>query len=264
MGYVLGIDAAWTATNPSGVALVSSEGSPPKLIRASPSFEDFVLGTDPNAWCAKHNFRASLDDVLSVATELGGASVDVIAVDMPIATKPVRARRTSDHLISKCFGGRGCSTHTPTILRPGEISDRLCEEALANGFSLVTKTEQQPERALIEVYPHVAVLELCQAAYRVPYKLARMRRYWPKATACERRDNLRKEWAGVIGCLQEKIDFDFEIDCDGRTMQFWKAWEDVIDAMVCCWVGLEWLGGRARPYGDETSAIWVPERDIGK
>ena len=262
MGYVLGIDAAWTATNPSGVALVSSGTSPPKLIRASPSFEDFVLGTDPGAWCAKHDFRASLQDVLKVAAKLGGASVEIIAVDMPIATKPVRRRRASDQMISKCFGGRGCSTHTPTELRPGKISDRLCQEALDGGFSLVTTTDQQPERALIEVYPHVAVLELCQAAYRVPYKLSRVRRYWPRATACERRDNLRKEWAKVIGCLQERIDFDLEIDCSGRQMRFWKAWEDVIDAIVCCWVGLEWLGGRARPYGDEISAIWVPERDI--
>ena len=264
MGYVLGIDAAWTATNPSGVALLSSNTTPPKLIRASPSFEDFVLGTDPDAWCAKHSSPASLHEVLAVAAELGGGSVDVIAVDMPIATTPVHGRRTSDHLISKCFGGGGCSTHTPTVLRPGKISDRLCEDALAAGFSLVTTTEQQPERALIEVYPHVAVLELCQASYRVPYKIARVRRYWPKATQCERRDNLRKEWAKVLGCLQERIDFNVEIDCNGRTMQFWKAWEDGIDAIVCSWVGLEWLNGRARPYGDEASAIWVPERDTGK
>jgi hypothetical protein len=51
---------------------------------------------------------------------------------------------------------------------------------------------------------------------------------------------------------------DLEIDCAGKTLRCWKAWEDVIDAIVCCWVGLEWLADAAEPYGDEDAAIWVP------
>jgi len=37
-----------------------------------------------------------------------------------------------------------------------------------------------------------------------------------------------------------------------------KAFEDVLDAIVCAWVGACALEGCARPFGDEVSAIWIP------
>ncbi len=37
-----------------------------------------------------------------------------------------------------------------------------------------------------------------------------------------------------------------------------KAFEDILDAVVCAWVGACALEGRARPFGDEVSAIWFP------
>jgi hypothetical protein len=37
-----------------------------------------------------------------------------------------------------------------------------------------------------------------------------------------------------------------------------KGYEDAIDALICCWVGAEFLMGRAKPYGDTDAAIWIP------
>ena len=37
-----------------------------------------------------------------------------------------------------------------------------------------------------------------------------------------------------------------------------KAHEDMLDAIVCAWVGVTALDGAADAYGDEESAIWVP------
>ncbi len=37
-----------------------------------------------------------------------------------------------------------------------------------------------------------------------------------------------------------------------------KAFEDMLDAVICAWVGAAILDGRARAYGDDISAIWVP------
>ncbi|MCM2500652.1 DUF429 domain-containing protein [Neorhizobium galegae] len=37
-----------------------------------------------------------------------------------------------------------------------------------------------------------------------------------------------------------------------------EAFEDMLDAVVCAWIGACVLDGRARAYGDEASAIWVP------
>jgi predicted RNase H-like nuclease len=37
-----------------------------------------------------------------------------------------------------------------------------------------------------------------------------------------------------------------------------KRYEDSLDALVCAWVGAKYLAGEAKPYGDDTAAIWVP------
>ncbi|PZO06560.1 MAG: hypothetical protein DCF28_01595, partial [Alphaproteobacteria bacterium] len=37
-----------------------------------------------------------------------------------------------------------------------------------------------------------------------------------------------------------------------------KAFEDMLDAVICAWVGVQTLKGKALPYGDEQSAIWIP------
>jgi len=37
-----------------------------------------------------------------------------------------------------------------------------------------------------------------------------------------------------------------------------KAYEDALDAIVCAWVAICALEGRAAPFGDDASAIWIP------
>ena len=37
-----------------------------------------------------------------------------------------------------------------------------------------------------------------------------------------------------------------------------KRYEDALDALVCAWVGVEYLGGRTLPLGDGDAAIWCP------
>jgi len=259
MACVLGIDAAWTAHNPSGVALISTE--PPKLIRALPSFEDFIVNTEQHDWGRQHDFRASLEDVMREAEAISGSDIGVIAVDMPIAHQPVRVRRRCDTAISKAFGARGCSTHSPTEQRPGPVSDALYQEATAAGFALKTAGSDGVSPALLEVYPHVALLALCGAERRLRYKLSkRAKNFSGLRDARARLEAVRCEWNRILGCLKREIDFSLDIGDGIRTLREWKAWEDAIDAIVCAWVGLEWLRARARPYGDEVAAIWVPER----
>jgi predicted RNase H-like nuclease len=261
MRPVLGIDAAWTDKNPSGVALVGTGGAGRKLIRVAPSFEDFVLGATPQVWGHRHDFRASLADVLGTAEKIANGAVSVIAVDMPVGREPVRRRRLCDQMISSRFGARGCATHTPTETRPGGVSDRFLREAQEAAFTLVTTPQQEPRRALLEVYPHVALLALCNAERRLPYKLSRRAKNFgqiddPKA----RLEAVRNEWNRILARLKREIDIDLDVGGNIATLGGWKAWEDVIDAIVCAWVGLEWAAGRTTAFGDELAAIWVPER----
>lgn len=37
-----------------------------------------------------------------------------------------------------------------------------------------------------------------------------------------------------------------------------KAYEDMLDAVICVCVAICVLEGEALPYGDEASAIWIP------
>lgn len=259
MSLVLGIDAAWSVQNPSGVALVSAETNP-RLIRAAPSFEDFFLGTASDAWCGKHEFRASLSDILNKASEIGGGEVTVISVDMPLALEPILARRCCDTVVSKTFGARGCATHSPTAQRPGKVSSAFVSDAMTAGFTLRTRSPDPGDgRALLEVYPHVALLELCRADFRLPYKLSTRHKNFRDLDASGRLEAVREEWNKILVCLQRRIDLHLEIDCAGKSLRHWKAWEDAIDAVVCCWVGLEWLAGRALAYGNDDAAIWAPK-----
>ena len=45
----------------------------------------------------------------------------------------------------------------------------------------------------------------------------------------------------------------------GQTARAMKAHEDMLDAVVCAWVGICALEGRAIPFGDAESAIWIPK-----
>lgn len=238
--------------------MVATGPNRPRLIRAAPSYEHFLRGAEPENWGERIESRVSLAEVLVEARKLGNQAVGVVCVDMPVAHTRVRGPRYCDKAISKAFGGRGCSTHSPTKERPGTISDAFLRDALEAGFSLRTVASDERDGALLEVYPHVALLALCDRPFRLPYKLARRRRYWPTLNPRDGREQIRREWAQILACLKTKIDLNLEIDCPGKTLRQWKAWEDAIDAIVCCWVGLEWLAGRAIPYGDDDAAIWVP------
>jgi predicted RNase H-like nuclease len=262
MSLVLGIDAAWTAKNPSGIALVSTETDPPKLIRASPSFEDFMLGTKPDAWCGKHEPQASLSEVLSKAAEIAGGAVTVIAVDMPVAMIRFGSGGNATTQFPENSGDTNGNSH-PYRTAPSKVSIDFMRDAAA-GFTLRTcssRTNGGP--SVLEAYPHVALLKLFQEddgqlPERLRYKLSRRKAYWPTLSPEEGREEIKREWERILARLKSKIDLDLEIACAGRKLRCWKAWEDVIDAIVCCWVGLQWLAGRAKPYGDAEAAIWVP------
>ena len=36
-----------------------------------------------------------------------------------------------------------------------------------------------------------------------------------------------------------------------------KRYEDALDALICAWVGTEYLAGRLRAHGDATAAVWA-------
>ncbi len=266
MSVVLGIDAAWTPGEPSGVALVVSRGSAWRCIAVAPSYATFLSLPEGAAvdW-QQRRFSGSAPDVralLAAARRLAGASVDLVTVDMPISKQPIEGRRTADNAVSKAFGARGCSAHSPGVVRPGALGATLSQAFADAGFPVATTTARPSTGPhLLEVYPHPALLSLLGRDFRVPYKVSRARRYWPSKTSARRIEALLTEFGAIYDALTAvfgPLPLPHPSQITSETLSALKRHEDALDALVCAWVGVQFLAGKAQPYGDETAAVWCP------
>ncbi len=258
---ILGIDAAWTLTQPSGVALVAKHSTGWRLTAAEPSYQNFFARTD-RSFLAEERPSGSTPDasaLLASAATLSGGAIDLVAVDMPLSRSPIVGRRFSDNEVSRAYGGRKCGTHSPSAKRPGRMSDDLNQRFEREGYPLQTVAFGTP--GLIEIYPHQALVELADAKERLPYKASKVAAYWPNLTPPERRARLFQQWNKIVDLLEGEITGvaaalpKLGLDASGVKL---KAYEDALDAIVCAWVGICVLEGRAKPFGDEDSAIWIP------
>ena len=250
MKTVLGIDAAWTLKNPSGVALVQQSATGWSLIAVSPSVPQFLELAPPT----KESGDAAR--LVQACAHLSGVAPQIVAIDMPLARRPITKRRASDNAISSAYGSRKCSTHSPTPERPGLIGERWYADFEKEGYPL--QTSKFVGRGIVEVYPHPALVELAQAPERLRYKVAKKRSYWKECSPSERNEKLRAVWEEIIDLL-DKVVAGTRTGMEplmksGKP----KAIEDALDAVVCAWVGTCILDGLATPFGDEESAIWVP------
>ena len=113
----------------------------------------------------------------------------------------------------------------------------------------------------MEVYPHAALLRLTGDAVRLTYKAGKTTTYWPKTPLDERRVRLGVVWRRIVAMLDAEIAGVAEaLPPPSATMRggALKDYEDRLDAVVCAYVAIAALRGKAQPYGDEGSAIWVP------
>ena len=265
---VLGIDAAWTAHQPSGIALVQNTGSGWSCLAVAPSHEAFIAQASGQPWDPQQKATGSRPNpaaLLKASQQLAGAEVSCVSIDMPLATTPITRRRAADTAISSRFGPKGCAVHSPSTERPGAIADQLRADFAALGYRLHTNGSEQSAPALIECYPHVALLALLKRDYRVPYKVSRSGRYWKaeKLTCSERIERLLEQFQAIKTGLNQHIsgipDF-IPAPYEVSTLASLKSVEDMLDGLICAWIGIEHLEGRTVGLGDDTAAIWVPQQ----
>jgi predicted RNase H-like nuclease len=257
---VLGIDAAWTLHNPSGVALAVEAGTGWRLLAAEASYRRFLSrahGGEPEA--RPTGSRPEPSALLAAAKKLAGVDVGLVAFDMPLSHEPITGRRASDRAVSSAYGRQKCATHAPSADRPGEISDALRAGFASLGYRL--QTTDLVGRGIIEVYPHPALVELAGASVRLPYKASRARLYWPEASVAERKLKLIEQWRTIVALLDREVAGAADLlrppqaTASGVDL---KAFEDMLDAAICAWIAACALDGRCRAYGDDVSAVWVP------
>ena len=260
MRAVLGIDAAWTSTNPSGVALAVEQSDGWHLIAAEASYQRFHAESPQMAEARPSGSNPDAAALLASAKRRCGRDVDLIAIDMPLSYSRIVGRRFSDDEVSRAYGARHAATLTPSRERPGRISDDLRDSFCDVGYPLLT-SEPVSQRGLIEVYPHPALIELANATTRLPYKAKKVAHYWPELSTEERRTRLFCEWRRIVGLLEKEIRCVAEaLPIPEPSPQGWglKPYEDRLDAVICAWVAICALDGRAKPFGDDSSAIWIP------
>ena len=100
---VLGIDAAWTAHHPSGVALVQQTTTGWSCLTVVPSYEAFIAQASGRAWDPGQKATESRPDpsaLLPASQQLTGSDVSCVSFDMPLATTAITGRRAADTAIS--------------------------------------------------------------------------------------------------------------------------------------------------------------------
>jgi predicted RNase H-like nuclease len=262
MRAVLGIDAAWTKRQPSGVAMLVEERDRWRCAGLAPSYADFIrlAEGEPVDWGRQRVEGGELDAAALVRASrrlAPEAELLSVGVDMPLARGPITRRRACDDEISRRFGKAKCGTHSPTPERPGPLAERVRQAFEGHGFALAVG-QAAPQPAVLEVYPHVALLALTGSEVRLEYKVARSRKFWPGLDAPARRQQLLAAWRGILRALRREVAFELDLPARPQTFSGMKRFEDALDALVCAWMAREFLLGRAKAEGDEFGAIWVP------
>tara|TARA_R110002020_G_C16315967_1_gene774278 strand:+ start:160 stop:990 length:831 start_codon:yes stop_codon:yes gene_type:complete len=260
MKVVLGIDAAWTEKEPSGIAVIVHGGFGWRLVVATSSYGAFLANDDTKAVTRHRGSVPEPEAIIRATKAKAGRVPDLIAIDMPLSLEAISGRRAADNHVSSLYGARHAGTHTPSSTRPGKISDELRQGFGEIGYPLATSRVEG--RSLVEVYPHPALIELAAADRRLPYKASKVSKYWPDLPPRARRLKLIDTWKAIVGLLEESIEgVDTALPLpapDARGFEM-KAFEDMLDGVVCAWVGACILDDKARAHGDETAAIWIPE-----
>jgi predicted RNase H-like nuclease len=263
---ILAIDAAWTASEPSAVALLQQLDNHWHCRALAPSYAQFIsLSNDlPVDWSKKTTGQVpDMAQLLNAAINISGQKPAIITVDMPVSNVLITGYRAAERAIAKAFSKKGCAAHAPSATRPGKISEAYTKRLEQHGFELgVVGTEAGTVNRLLEVYPHPALLRLMNAEYRLEYKAGKTSRYWPELSISERKQKLYyiyKNILAVLGQVIQDIDLDISESLIQQPFSHFKRYEDAIDALVCGWVGMQYLAGKASAHGDDSGAIWVPD-----
>jgi predicted RNase H-like nuclease len=274
MPAILGIDAAWGSKAPSGVALIA--GSPRRggrggwrCVALAPSAAAFLALAEGRAvdWRGGAFAGGAVEAgrMAAAARALGAGELACVCVDMPLARSPILGRRVCDNAIARAYVG----VHSPSPERPGAFGRALQAGFEALGFVLATADEANARlpRALLEVYPHAALMAWLGLPQRLPYKVSRSARYWPDLPPEARARRLIGRWRAIRDALAGELGpVGLSLPRAGRGLQLsaLKRHEDALDALICAWVGTRYWEGRAQAYGDGDAAIWTPLAEVDR
>lgn len=264
MSISLGIDAAWTVKEPSGISLIHcNDPHSCDILRAGRSFDEFISGSIN--WNEKvTGSEPKLDEIIDCCKEYISLP-NIISIDMPIANYKIETRRFCENQISVTYGGKGASTHSPTKERPGNISVSYFEQLTKLRYVWKTKDSNIIGDSFIEVFPHTAIIEYLNLNYRYEYKVSKKNSYktWKHLSSEEKNLKLKDNLNYLTSFLSKRVINIYKYlpilrSEENYSMSFLKGYEDLIDSIICSLVGIDYKENDIKGFGDERGTIWVP------
>lgn len=236
VGRIVGVDLAWsTEKNGSGLAFGD-------LDRDGLTVSEVIGGV------------VGLDQVQSLILESG--PIRGVAIDAPLIIENETGSRPCERALSDVYGSRWAGCHASNQARyPDASSVRLSTWLASNGFRHL----DQENRWQIEVYPHPALIEIFGLEKRLAYK---------KGSTAQRRTGQTRLVELLLSLSTDKslpmkicmtLANRFSSDYvnalpPGRL----KENEDMLDAVVCCYIGARFaLGITDQVFGDTSSGYIV-------
>ena len=218
----IGLDLAWSARNPSGVAVLEENRDGARLTFSG------VLGSDTE-------LLAFLD------LQLGGPAL--VAIDAPLSVPNLTGRRPAEAELGAVFGRFQAGAHPANrtllgrynggVLRGEWIRDALAARGLSDDPHHLSAPDT---RAVVEVYPHAAMVALFGLGRTLKYKHKRQGREALDAAWAEYHRhlaNLAVAEPPLTG-LEALLSTD-PLTLKGRAL---KSHKDEVDAVMCAYTAL--------------------------
>jgi len=242
--YFAGVDLAWAGRNPTGIAVLDSDG---RLVHIGAVRDDA--------------------DVLAAVRPYTRGDC-LVAFDAPLVVTNPTGQRPAETALNRDFrrfeaGAHPCNTGKP------EFADGPRAARLARALGLDMDPGSRAKRRAIEVYPHPAMVALFRLPRTLKYKAKPGRGLDQlKSELLLLMDGLEKLTQAVVPLLvdgPEWVDLRRQVVAAQRKSDLRRA-EDPIDAVVCAYVALY---AERRPtditiYGDvATGYIVTPSLPCG-
>ncbi len=223
-GAFLGIDLAWSARNPSGVAALYLQDG-----RASLAEMPALAHSD--------------DELLAFVARYVDCTPLVVAIDAPLCVPNGAGRRPGDALISKAFGRYGAGAYPANRALLSKYNGGILRGEVLVQHLAAMKVQHMPHlplqgavRCAFEVYPHAAMIGL--------FSLRRALRYKRKPNLSRAEQALA--WSQYAACLSTLTVAAPPLDLpEALLAAAWsKAEEDRRDAVLCAYIALHcWWHG---------------------
>lgn len=242
--YFAGVDLAWAGRNPTGVAIVDSDGA---LVSVG------AVGDDDEILTALHPYVRG--DCL-------------VAFDAPLVVNNPTGQRPAETALNRDFRRYEAGTHPCNTGKP-EFADGPRAGRLAATLGLDLDPRSPAARRAIEVYPHAATVAL--------FRLERTLKY--KAKAGRTVDRLKSELLLLMDGVERLEHAPVPLRVKGhdgwialrravaaaQRKSELRGAEDPVDAVVCAYVALyaQRKPGNVTIYGDlDTGYIVTPSLPV--